>query len=96
MRRQNVCALAFMTTKLEGPLAAVAENVVQDLEDLSRHGLGLCGRRYPDLLAEVPGTPADLELEAFQQCRFSAGRDPGFSKPFPPDLSSRLSARAAR
>jgi Tol biopolymer transport system component len=29
-------------------------------------------------------------------CRFSAGRDPGFSKPFPPDLSSRLSARAAR
>ena len=28
-------------------------------------------------------------------CRFSAGRDPGFSKPFPPDLSTRLSARRA-
>jgi hypothetical protein len=26
-------------------------------------------------------------------CRFSAGRDPAFSKPFPPDLSTRLSAR---
>ena len=26
-------------------------------------------------------------------CRFSAGRDPSFSKPFPPDLSTRLSAR---
>jgi antitoxin VapB len=23
-------------------------------------------------------------------CRFSAGRDPGFSKPFPPDLSTRV------
>lgn len=29
------------------------------------------------------------------RCRFSAGRDPGFSKPFPPDLSTRLSARCA-
>jgi hypothetical protein len=27
------------------------------------------------------------------RCRFSEGRDPSFSKPFPPDLSSRLSAR---
>jgi hypothetical protein len=25
-------------------------------------------------------------------CRFSEGRDPSFSKPFPPDLSSRVSA----
>jgi hypothetical protein len=38
---------------------------------------------------------SDVSARAFS-CRFSAGRDPGFSKPFPPDLSSRLSARAAR
>jgi hypothetical protein len=28
-------------------------------------------------------------------CRFSEGRDPSFSKPFPPDLSTRLSAVGA-
>jgi hypothetical protein len=48
-------------------MAAIAEHVVQDLEDLSRHRLGLCRRRDRDLLVEVPGTPTDLELEPFQQ-----------------------------
>jgi hypothetical protein len=28
-------------------------------------------------------------------CRFSAGRDPSFSNPFPPDVSTRLSALGA-
>jgi hypothetical protein len=28
-------------------------------------------------------------LRGKAHCRFSAGRDPGFSKPFPPDLSTR-------
>src|SRR5215217_7398791 len=33
--------------------------------------------------------------QAAVECRFSEGRDPTFSKPFPPDLSTRLSARHA-
>ena len=43
-------------------------------------------------------TPPGVEVEELGQsadCRFSEGRDPSFSKPFPPDLSNRLSARHA-
>ena len=32
---------------------------------------------------------AGLNWAGLYKCWFSAGRDPGFSKPFPPDLSTR-------
>jgi hypothetical protein len=34
-------------------------------------------------------------FDEWRTCRFSAGRDPSFSKPFPPDLPSRLTAHHA-
>ena len=47
------------------------------------------------MMGDVERGVIEARLNADPVCRFSEGRDPTFSKPFPPDLSTRLSARHA-
>ena len=69
-------------TAIRRMLGASASTLLEgtNINSVDSGSRGRCGQRFSEDIA---------------CCRFSAGRDPSFSKPFPPDLSSRLSARHA-